>query len=78
MTELKHTDDPEQVIHLTDLPGRPGLVITNRNVQVYMRGRPALCHLMLTQSCQPLARAGLSDINDGRGLSPGPPDKSVD
>lgn len=30
MTELKHTDDPEQAIHLTDLPGRPGLVITNR------------------------------------------------
>lgn len=82
MTELKntHTHTRPENKHYTCQTCQLDLVWS---LQIEMskytwRGRPALSHLMFTQSCQPLARAGLSDINDGRGLSPGPPDKSVD
>lgn len=61
MTELKNTHTHthttrEQALHLPDLPARPGLVITNRNVQVYMKREastePSDAHSIMPTTCQ--------------------------
>ena len=69
----KLTHDPSAAISPEGLARLRGHY--NQSVQVHEHGgQPCPSD---AQSCQALARAGLSDINDGLGPFRGPPDKSV-